>query len=67
MDSKNAPETPLSGEITAPMEAMMSQMQVSAPPSPMDWSNRGAADGLSNQHDSDFGKISQTFDICPKY
>ncbi|CAK1588321.1 unnamed protein product [Parnassius mnemosyne] len=46
---------------TPPLKSMAPQ--VTPPPeSPLDWSERGAGDGLSNQHDSDFDEFSSQSD-----
>ncbi|CAH2103085.1 unnamed protein product [Euphydryas editha] len=47
---KSAPAPPLGAEPTPP------------PESPLDWSERGAGDGLSNQQDSDFDEFSSQSD-----
>lgn len=49
-ENKSAPATPIASNISTPT--------LSTPEAPpLDWSERGAGDGLSNQQDSDFGKI----------
>lgn len=54
-EHKSAPATPVCGLPTPPLKP---QTPENPPPeSPLDWAERGAGDGLSNQQDSDFGKI----------
>ncbi|XP_014366599.2 nostrin isoform X1 [Papilio machaon] len=54
---KSAPTTPVCPEPPKPMK--VPEFQAPPPPeSPLDWSERGAGDGLSNQHDSDFDEFS---------
>lgn len=54
-ENKSAPVTPVCSEPTTPLKSCT---PLAPPPeSPLDWSERGAGDGLSNQHDSDFGKV----------
>lgn len=54
-ESKSAPVTPVCVELPPPAPAPPTP-DVPPPESPLDWGERGAGDGLSNQHDSDFGK-----------
>lgn len=53
-EHKSAPVTPV---VDLPAPVLQTQrIEAPAPPeSPLDWSERGAGDGLSNQQDSDFG------------
>lgn len=60
-DTKSAPATPMGSDHALPIDSMMTRLQASSPPSPLDWDDRGAADGLSNQHDSDFGGFTLYF------
>lgn len=54
-EHKSAPPTPVVD--LSPPPALQPQSDTPHPPeSPLDWSERGAGDGLSNQQDSDFGK-----------
>ncbi|CAB3259075.1 unnamed protein product [Arctia plantaginis] len=56
-DHKSAPVTPV---VDLPPPVLQTQrIEAPAPPeSPLDWSERGAGDGLSNQQDSDFDEFS---------
>lgn len=60
-DHKSAPVTPVCVDV--PPLVLENAQTLEAPPLSgiqMDWSERGAGDGLSNQHDSDSGKNSLT-------
>lgn len=58
-EHKSAPVTPV---VDLPTPTLQTQpLEAPHPPeSPLDWSERGAGDGLSNQQDSDFGKFHRT-------
>ncbi|XP_050683119.1 nostrin isoform X3 [Leptidea sinapis] len=58
LEHRSAPATPIS---SAPATPTVPSTPETAPPaadSPLDWSERGAGDGLSNQQDSDFDEFS---------
>ncbi|XP_026325564.1 nostrin [Hyposmocoma kahamanoa] len=61
VEHKSAPVTPVSELSTPPLK---SETPEAPPPpeSPLDWSERGAGDGLSNQQDSDFDEFSSQSD-----
>ncbi|KAM3968529.1 nostrin [Aphomia sociella] len=64
-ENKSAPVTPVISDLpTIPAPLIVSQSIEAPPPpeSPLDWSERGAGDGLSNQHDSDFDEFSSQSD-----
>ncbi|XP_075990593.1 nostrin isoform X1 [Anticarsia gemmatalis] len=56
-EHKSAPVTPV---VDLPTPVLQTQTIEAPPPpeSPLDWSERGAGDGLSNQQDSDFDEFS---------
>lgn len=59
IENKSAPATPRS-EVSTPI---LTTPDAPIPPeSPLDWNERGAGDGLSNQHDSDFDEFSSRSD-----
>lgn len=56
-DHRSAPTTPVCVELP-PVASKPPTPDAPLPPdSPLDWSERGAGDGLSNQQDSDFGNF----------
>lgn len=55
-ENKSAPVTPVCVDLPTPPKPPTPDAPL-PPESPLDWSERGAGDGLSNQHDSDFGKL----------
>ncbi|XP_050360415.1 nostrin isoform X1 [Nymphalis io] len=59
-EHKSAPVTPLSAEPPAPLK--QPSPEPLPPESPLDWSERGAGDGLSTQQDSDFDEFSSQSD-----
>ncbi|XP_047524323.1 nostrin isoform X1 [Pieris napi] len=62
-EHKSAPTTPISSELPSPTAKPPPTPEAPPPPdSPLDWSERGAGDGLSNQHDSDFDEFSSQSD-----
>ncbi|XP_038216285.1 nostrin isoform X1 [Zerene cesonia] len=62
-EHKSAPTTPISSELPSPIVIPPPTPEAPPPPdSPLDWSERGAGDGLSNQHDSDFDEFSSQSD-----
>ncbi|CAH2035433.1 unnamed protein product, partial [Iphiclides podalirius] len=65
-ENKSAPTTPVRPEVpTTPLKSstpLAPPLPDTSPPSPLDWSERGAGDGLSNQHDSDFDEFSSQSD-----
>ncbi|XP_068627509.1 nostrin isoform X2 [Battus philenor] len=61
-DSRSTPTTPVCAELTAPAMKPPTPPASQPPESPLDWSERGAGDGLSNQHDSDFDEFSSQSD-----
>ncbi|XP_037977941.2 nostrin [Plutella xylostella] len=66
--SASAPTTPLSVTSPVPPPPLNGStidpqgLDVPPPESPLDWSERGAGDGLSNQQDSDFDEFSSQSD-----
>lgn len=54
VEHKSAPATPVS-DLPTPRLKSETPEAPPLPESPLDWSERGAGDGLSNQQDSDFG------------
>ncbi|XP_072931208.1 nostrin [Epargyreus clarus] len=61
-DNKSAPVTPVSSELSTPTMKPDTPEAPLPPESPLDWSERGAGDGLSNQQDSDFDEFSSQSD-----
>lgn len=68
-ENKSAPATPvmtpISVDLPTPtlLDGKAQMLGTPVPPeSPLDWSERGAGDGLSNQHDSDFDEFSSQSD-----
>ncbi|XP_028162985.1 nostrin isoform X2 [Ostrinia furnacalis] len=61
-ENKSAPVTPVCVEIPTPPIKPSTPDAPLPPESPLDWSERGAGDGLSNQHDSDFDEFSSQSD-----
>ncbi|XP_045509593.1 nostrin isoform X1 [Colias croceus] len=62
-EHKSAPTTPICSELPSPTVIPPPTPEAPPPPdSPLDWSERGAGDGLSNQHDSDFDEFSSQSD-----
>lgn len=60
-ENKSAPPTPVVD--LPPPPTLQPQSDTPHPPeSPLDWSERGAGDGLSNQQDSDFDEFSSQSD-----
>lgn len=60
-DNKSAPVTPVVDIPPPPLQKQTVETP-NPPESPLDWSERGAGDGLSNQQDSDFGtRFSELF------
>ncbi|XP_041986824.1 nostrin [Aricia agestis] len=70
-DTKSAPPTPISSELSTPTliapELTPTLKPVAPPESPLDWTERGAGDGLSNQQDSDFDEFSSGSDSSTEY
>ncbi|XP_069365074.1 nostrin isoform X1 [Maniola hyperantus] len=61
-DHRSAPTTPVCVELP-PVASKPPTPDAPLPPdSPLDWSERGAGDGLSNQQDSDFDEFSSQSD-----
>ncbi|KAH9636465.1 hypothetical protein HF086_002165 [Spodoptera exigua] len=60
-DNKSAPVTPVVDIPTPPLQKQTAETP-NPPESPLDWSERGAGDGLSNQQDSDFDEFSSQSD-----
>ncbi|XP_013184945.1 nostrin isoform X1 [Amyelois transitella] len=61
-ENKSAPATPVLADIPTPPVKAQSVDAPAPPESPLDWGERGAGDGLSNQHDSDFDEFSSQSD-----
>ncbi|CAH0402093.1 unnamed protein product [Chilo suppressalis] len=61
-ENKSAPGTPVMCELPLPPPPKPPTPESAPPESPLDWSERGAGDGLSNQHDSDFDEFSSQSD-----
>ncbi|RVE53103.1 hypothetical protein evm_002200, partial [Chilo suppressalis] len=61
-ENKSAPVTPVMCELPLPPPPKPPTPESAPPESPLDWSERGAGDGLSNQHDSDFDEFSSQSD-----
>ncbi|KAJ2954494.1 hypothetical protein O0L34_g2773 [Tuta absoluta] len=57
-EHKSAPVTPVCSELSTPTLKAQTPEAPAPPESPLDWSERGAGDGLSNQQDSDFDEFS---------
>ncbi|KAL0852319.1 hypothetical protein ABMA28_000525 [Loxostege sticticalis] len=60
-ENKSAPVTPVCVDLPTPPKPPTPDAPL-PPESPLDWSERGAGDGLSNQHDSDFDEFSSQSD-----
>lgn len=54
-ENKSAPVTPVSSTISTPTLTTPEAQPPPESPLELDWSERGAGDGVSNQQDSDFG------------
>ncbi|XP_049886332.1 nostrin [Pectinophora gossypiella] len=61
-EHKSAPATPVCSELPTPPIKTPTPEVLPPPESPLDWSERGAGDGLSNQQDSDFDEFSSQSD-----